>query len=224
MSAVEITAIVGSVAAVATLIWAMLGNPNLAVKIRESRLHKSLPSSESKLPPKAERSVVQIPWNELETAARAFAATDPAKYDLVIGIHPDGVALANIFAVQLGTRFGTIEKTYKNSQRTPFFVFDNGTHSRSRRVSKSQLIAPTMSPKPKRVLLVDGVTTFGNALFASEQLLLTKFPGSTVDKYVFAVDQARLAAANPELFKQVRYGRAIDNYRTWLEFPWETSA
>jgi len=205
----------GGFAAVGTLMWAMVGSPS--VLNWWPRKLKQPPSTA----PSAKRRVVNVEWGQVEAAASKFAAKNSVSYDLVVGIQPDGVSMANLLAGRLQTRYAAIDKHYLQSKRTAFFVFDPNKHSRSARASVTQFIPPSDIVNPSCILVVDGVTTFGNGLLKAEGEVLKKFNNARIDFYVFAVDQPRLAASHPEIVDRVAFHVSIDNYRTWLHFPWD---
>lgn len=218
MTAIEALAtVIGGFAALGTLIWAMVGSPSLLKAVRD----KINNSAEPAHPPK--RRIMNIEWSQLEAAATAFAAQNSSTYDLVVGIQPDGAMLANLFAARLQVRCVAMDKHYPQVRRTSFFVFDQNKHSRSVRASMTQFTPPADVVNPSRVLIVDGVTTFGNGLLKAEEEVFKQFNDARIDFYVYAVDQPRLAASHPELVERVRYRRSIDNFLTWIHFPWEST-
>jgi hypothetical protein len=211
----ELATILGGFATLGALIWAMVGNPNILNAWRR-RMGNS--SSEQR----AKRHVVNVDWKQLEAAAAAFAAKNSTTYNLVVGMQPDGVLLANLLGSQLQTRCIAMDKHYTQSKRTAFFVFDPDKHSRSVRDSVTQFTPTQDIVDPSCILIVDGVTTFGNGLLKAEEEVLKKFIHARIDFYVYAIDPPRLAASHPELVDRTRYHRAIDNYVTWLHFPWDS--
>jgi len=210
-----IATVIGGFAALGALIWAMLGNPSLLQWFTRWRRKRPLPSRPER------RQVVDIGWRELEAAASAFVAKNTTPYDVVVGVQPDGTSLANWLAGKLNTRQGLIDKQYPESKRMPFFVFDSGSHARSSRISVTRFMAPADLVQASRILVVDGVTTFGNALIKAQEAILKEFNGAQVDFYVFAVDQPRLAAVHPEIVPRVSFEKSIDNHAVWLHFPWD---
>lgn len=218
MTALEALAtVIGGFAALGTLIWVMVGSPSLVKAVRNRINNSSAPVH----PPK--RRVLNIEWGQLEAAARTFATENSSTYDLVVGIQPDGAMLANLLAARLQLRCVAMDKYYPQVRRTSFFVFDQNKHSRSVRASMTQFTPPSDIVNPSRVLIVDGVTTFGNGLLKAEEEVFKQFNDARIDFYVYAVDQPRLAASHPELAERVRYSRAIDNFVTWIHFPWEST-
>jgi hypothetical protein len=193
----------------------MVGNPSITAWLRARRKNSSLSQ------PAAKRRVVNVDWGQVQAAASAFAARNCVTYDLVVGLQPDGVSLANILAGRLQSRYAAIDKQYPQAKRTPFFVFESDGHSRSVRASVTDLTVPRDIVNPSRILVVDGVTTFGNALAKAEKVVLRRFKNAQIDFYVFAIDQPRLAAAHPELVDRVAFHTSIDNYMIWLHFPWD---
>lgn len=193
----------------------MVGNPSILRALRRRLKRSSSPAR----PPK--RRVVNIDWSQLEAAAATFAAGSSVTYDLVVGVQPDGATLAGLLASRLQTRSCVMYKNYLQSKRTSFFVFDQGKHSRSVRASVIQFTPPPDIVDPSHILVVDGVTTFGNGLLKAEEEVLKKFSTARVDFYVYAIDQPRLAASHPEIPDRVKFHRSIDNYVTWLHFPWD---
>lgn len=141
----------------------------------------------------------------------------------MVGVQPDGVSIANLLAGRLQTRYAAMDKHYPQSKRTAFFVFDPDKHSRSARASVTQFTPPPDIADPKRILVVDGVTTFGNGLLKAEEEILKKYSDAHIDFYVYAIDEARLAASHPELVDRVAFHRSIDNRSTWLHFPWDSA-
>lgn len=216
MTTIEtLAAVLGGFATFAALIYAMLGSPDLLKFMRREQRHSSLDRR------RAERRVAKIDWGQLEAAASAFATKSAVTYDLVVGVQPDGISLANLLAGRLQIRYAAIDKHYPQSKRTSFFVFDPDRYTRSVRASVTQFSPPSDIVNPSRILIVDGVTTFGNALLKAEEEVLKKFSNTRIDFYVFAVDQPRLAACHPEIVDRVAFHVAIDNYSIWLHFPWD---
>lgn len=210
-----VAAVVGSCAGLGALVWAMLGNPSMPAWIRNRRI------ASSASPRPAKREVIRIRWKDIEDAASKFIAGNNYNYDLVVALQPDGVSLANLLAMRLSTRYAAIEKRYIQAKRTPFFVFDKETHARSTRISTTHFSPPhEMKPLP-RILIVDGVTTFGNALIKAEAAVCKELPGAQVEFHVFALDQPRLAASHPEIMERLTFARCIDNFAVWLSFPWD---
>jgi len=193
----------------------MLGNPSIPEWLRRRQRKTSRKRSSNK------RRVAEVNWDDVQAAASEFAKMNSVTYDLVIGLQPDGVSLANILAGLLQSRYAAIDKQYPQSRRTPFFVFDPEKHSRSVRDSVTHFTPPPDILNPARILVVDGVTTFGNALLKAEKVVMGKFKKTQIDFYVYAIDQPRLAAAHPEIVERVAFHVSIDNYMTWLHFPWD---
>jgi len=214
---VTLAAVIGGFAALGTLVWAMVGNPNMLGWL-QNRFRNSPPA-----PPPAKRRVVNVSWSQLETAATAFATRISVTYDLVVGVQPDGISLGNLLAGRLQTRYAAMDKHYPKSKRTPFFVFDPDKHSRSLRDSVTQFTSSSDIVNPSRILVVDGVTTFGNGLLKAQEEILARFNNAQIDFYVYAVDQSRLAACHPEIADRVTYHTIVDNYVTWLHFPWDAA-
>ncbi|MDX8149893.1 phosphoribosyltransferase [Lentzea sp. BCCO 10_0061] len=217
MSNVEVVAaVVGSCGTLGALAWAMLGNPSLPSWLKRRRL----PASPSRKPEK--REIIEIKWKEIEVAVSNFVADNANKYDLVVGVHPDGISLANLMASKLSARYAAIEKRYTQATRQPFFVFDKESHARSNRKSITHFSAPPDINVSPRILIVDGVTTFGNALNKAEHAVRKEVKDAQIDFYVFAIDQPRLSASQPEVMKRVTFHRVIDNFAVWLLFPWDS--
>ena len=208
--------VIGGFAALATLLYTMMGNPNMLDVVRRRLKNSSSPAH----PPR--RRVVNIEWSHLEAAAAAFAAGNTVPYDLVVGVQPDGVFLANLVANRIRTRCVAMDKHYVQSMPAPFFVFNQDKHSRSLRESQTQFTPPSDIVNPSHILVIDMVTTFGNGLLKAESKILESFSNAIIDFYVYAIDQARLAASHPEIVDRVNYRRTIDNYVEWLRFPWES--
>jgi orotate phosphoribosyltransferase-like protein len=213
----QIAAVVGGFAALGALMWAMIGNPSILSALRKRLKRASSPAH----PPK--RRILNIDWGQLDAATAAFATRNCVVYDLVVGVQPDGVTLANVLAGKLHTRYCAMDKHYMQSKRAPFFVFDQEKHSRSVRQSVTQFTPPPGVVTPSRILVVDGVTTFGNGLLKAEEEILKKYSNAQIDFYVYAIDQARLAASHPEITDRVKFHRSIDNHVTWLHFPWDSA-
>lgn len=216
MTGIEALAtVIGGLAALVALLWAMLGNPSVPAWLQSRHKRASLTRSSG------ERRVVKVSWDDVQAAASEFAARISVTYDLVVGVQPDGVSMANILAGRLQSRYVAIDKQYPQSKRTPFFVFEPDKHSRSIRESATHFTPPPDITNPSRILIVDGVTTFGNALAKAEEAVLKIFENTHIDFYVFAADQPRLAAAHPEIVERVAFHSSIDNYEIWLHFPWD---
>lgn len=218
MDAGLVAGIVGAVAAVGALVWAMMGNPNLLSKFR-GRL-TGRPSARSAL---TSRKIEKVDWRDLERGVTNFLTSNSFTYDLVVGLHPDGVAMANQLAQRLNARFSAIDKRYPGIRRSPFFVFEDTGHARSRRESTTDFQAPVDLSGTCRVLVVDGVTTFGNALIAAEVKILKALPGARIDYFVYGVDEPRLNAQHPEIATRLSKELSIDNHTTWLHFPWDAT-
>jgi hypoxanthine phosphoribosyltransferase len=216
MSNVEVVAaVVGSCGTIGALAWAMLGNPSVVAWMRKRRIPISFPKKAAK------RDIAEVKWKDIENAADRFTLGNSVAYDLVIGLCPDGVSLANLLASRLSARYAAIDKRYQQSNRIPFFVFDKDGHARSKRSSSTHFLSPPDVESGSRVLLVDGVTTFGNALCKAEEVVLKEIPEAQIYFYVFALDQARLSASHPEIVSRLSCFRCIDNFSVWLRFPWD---
>jgi adenine/guanine phosphoribosyltransferase-like PRPP-binding protein len=189
MDLVSVGTIAGAAAAVGALAWAMVGNPNLLEVIRDR------PSIGGQARGK-KREIILVSSKHLEAAVSRFVTANNVAYDLVVGLHPDGVSIASSLARKIDARFCAVEKIYPGMRRSPFFVFQDSSQSRSHRESTFEFLAPTGVPADAKVLIVDGVTTFGNALSRAREQVLTALPSARVDFYVYAVDEARLHAAN----------------------------
>jgi hypothetical protein len=216
MDAATIATLIGAAAAVGALVWAMIGNPDLRKRFR----NRVFRSGREDRP--AQRKLVRIEWKHLDDAIDRFLHENNTRYDLVVGLHPDGVSIANRLAAGLNARFASIEKVYPGMRRSPFFVFEDSSQARSQRESTSEFYAPSELPNEARILVVDGVTTFGNALALAGRRIAEALPQATVDYYVYAADEARLHASQSSLARRVRFEISIDNYRTWLQFPWDS--
>ena len=106
--------------------------------------------------------------------------------------------------------------------RKPFLVFNDPGHTRSKRESTVESNPPSGLPEHPRILVVDGVTTFGNAPIQAERAIESQLPHCAgIDFYVYAVDLARLSSAHPELIARTRFHADIENQRVWLRFPWD---
>lgn len=164
---------------------------------------------------------MSVNWTELDAAVQGFISANRVAYDLVVGLHPDGVILATSLSRRLNSRFSAIEKIYPKMKRGPFFVFEDDSQARSKRESTFEFVAPTDLPDRPMVLVVDGVTTFGHTLAAARDKIISGMPDAQVDFFVYAVDLTRLSAAHDDVVRRLRFARRVDNYTIWLQFPWD---
>lgn len=209
----------GSVAAIGALAWAVIGNPSLPAWLRSRQGSRRLPTKPKNPKPK----LVDVGLHQIQSAASEFVRQNVATYDVVVSVDPDGMVLGSLIAPRLRAKRLVLNKQYTESIRAPYFVFDGESHARSIRPSTTELSTPTQIVQPQRVLIVDGVTTFGNGLIKAEQAVQDRFPDARVDFYVYAIDEPRIAAAHGELLNRLRFHVRIDNRQTWLHFPWDVT-
>lgn len=194
------------------LLWAMLGNPNL-LNFRKTK---------KKINKSANREVVDVSRDELENAvAELLKANKLFECDLVIGIQPSGTLLAEMVARKIQKPLGHLIRQYKDTDTKPFYIFNSALPTRSKRISDRLMAIPDLTDPPRHALIVDAVTTFGNSLAATEQKLLEEYPNCKTSFFVYAVDETRLSAAEPEVFERLWSFKKINNYLVWLRFPWE---
>lgn len=218
MTTEGIVGIAGGLAAIVAVIWAMFGNPNVLDWRSKHRVPKNARPVQA-----AKRKSQTISWRQITSAAEHFAKHVPVKYDLVLGIQPDGIPIANLIAAHLEVGTVPLDKQYTDAKRSPFYIFEPGTQVRSVRPSSTHMATPVVGMGARRVLIVDAVTTFGNTLISAEEAVKEQLPDVVVDFYVFAIDEVRLATAHPELLPRTTHSIAIDNGAVWLIFPWQTA-
>jgi adenine/guanine phosphoribosyltransferase-like PRPP-binding protein len=217
--------IVGVAITALTLLWALFGNPSILALVKRL-IGSNKPKYDLRMPKFGDastRKVVSVKSKELDEAVDSFAAT-VKNVDLIIGIQPSGTQLAHRLAQKLSTELGHVHKKYVNVETTPFFVFSEKSLKRSLRHSIVELNLPTLKQEPRSIIVVDAVTTFGNALQKGAVLLRKRFPRSDIKFYVYASDSTRLAAANAGIFERTTCSVNIDNFEVWLKFPWEVTS
>ncbi len=101
-----VAGIVSAAAAVVAVVWAMIGNPDLRNVFGGWAQKRRLSVK------KVERRVVRVDGHSIDAAAKTFLGANTIKYDLVVGLHPDGVSIASTIARRTDSRFATIEKVY----------------------------------------------------------------------------------------------------------------
>lgn len=70
------------------------------------------------------------------------------------------------------------------------------------------------------VLIMDDVATYGDTLHVAAQKVLTQNPAARISFACYAADDARLRVAHPEILERLQRKIEIDNYTTWVSFPW----
>lgn len=169
-------------------------------------------------------SVVKaVTWEEIEQSIFRTVETW-TKPDAIFGIGRGGVPIAIALNYVISdVPLGFVYRRVSRGNPEPFYVFNRKMETRSEREKRNaeELEISDVQVSPKRILVVDDVSTHGGTLDIVGRKLAEKYPDSYISNYCYAVDRTRLSSIRPSVAAVTHSSIDIDNEKIWLRFPWQ---
>ena len=165
-----------------------------------------------------EPELLEIGWPEVESWLRTISVE--ATFDTIVGITRCGLPIAVALSfLAPHAMLAVMARTKARGPKPASYNFGVHRESRVATLHGSFELTP-WAGKPRNVLIVDDVATFGDTFLVAREKVLDKAPDAQVKFACYAADDVRLGSANPDILNNLICEKFIDNATTWVTFPW----
>lgn len=162
--------------------------------------------------------IMKIQWSAVESWLRRLA--NQQRFDTIVGVTRAGLPLAvGLSFLRPEASLAILSRRGPRGEKLPRYDFEKDRAARTELLLQSFELT-SLPDGASEVLIVDDVATFGDTLHVASMKVLERIPMAQITFACFAADEARLSSANPEVLERLQSQVAIDNYKTWVSFPW----
>lgn len=162
--------------------------------------------------------IIKIQWPSVESWLRHLA--DHERFDTIVGVTRAGLPLAvGLSFLRPEASLAILSRRGPRGEKLPRYDFEKDRAARTELLLRSFELT-SLPDRASEVLIVDDVATFGDTLHVASLKVLQRIPNARITFACFAADEPRLSAAHPEVLERLQRQIAIDNYKTWVSFPW----
>lgn len=162
--------------------------------------------------------IMRIEWPSVEAWLRHLARHQ--QFDTIVGVARAGLPLAvGLSFLRPDASLAVLSRLGPRGEKLPRYDFDEDRDARMELLAQSFELN-SLPGSAAEVLIIDDVATYGDTLHVAAQKVLVQSPGTRISFACYAADDTRLRLARPEIFKRLQRKIVIDNYKTWVSFPW----